>query len=119
MNVSKHIESNDLLVSVEQSTEPFLILVAALVRDVGNQHSFPVIVELLQFFQIALDEGNLTIGIFKLVPEKQIVEVTALCVQREDTGLELCDVLSVVSMLIPSVLFRLRYPLLHEVSTLF
>lgn len=109
MDVAKHAKADNFLVAVEEGSETLSVLVATLVWNVANQDSIPS--HLLNLLQVVRDESQLLIWVFKRVPQHQVVKVAALCVQRDDSCLQIGQILRIVAMLVPAVPLGLGYPL--------
>ena len=102
------------MVAIKKSSESFLILMSALVGDVTHNYSKPAF--LLKFHQVFFYELQLRIRVGKLIPKHLVVEVTALCVQRNNPCLQLGQVLDIITVLVPTRPFFARNPLAQAFS---
>ena len=77
--MSKHAEPDRLLVAIKKCSETLSVLMTALVGNMSDQNGLPSF--LLYFAESVSNELQVIIGIIKLPPDHQIVEVTAFSVQ--------------------------------------
>ena len=114
MHVAKHAEAYCFLVTVENSSESLSVLMTTFIRNVTDKNGIPPF--LLKFHQVFFYELQLRIRVGKLIPKHLVVEVTALCVQRNNPCLQLGKVLDIITVLVPTRPFFARNPLAQAFS---